>query len=208
MRASLAILGLSAVVALSACSTEQVAEFNRPAGSDLDYGDFGNATMNNTLVQTGERAMAINLNRRFAAEVPTTINFEFDSAVLDGAARAVLDQQAAWIAQYPYVKFRVYGHTDKVGPDGYNKALGMQRARAAVNYLVSRGISRSRLEAVVSYGETQPLIVTEDRERRNRRTVTEVWGFLEPRKMIHDGKYMYRTYGIYVQSAQEAHTEE
>ncbi|TCO69182.1 outer membrane protein OmpA-like peptidoglycan-associated protein [Rhodovulum euryhalinum] len=208
MRAPLALLTLAAAVALTGCSPRQIADFNRPAGASLDDGDFGNATMSNALVHTGSRAMAINLNRRFAAEVDSTINFAFDSAQLDGEARAKLDAQAAWIAQYPYVKFRVYGHTDLVGSAAYNKALGLRRARAAVNHLVSRGISRSRLEAVASYGETQPLVVTEGRERRNRRTVTEVWGFLEPKRLIHDGKYMQRTYGLYLESAQEPHNED
>lgn len=204
MRACLAILTLSGAVALGGCTSD----FHREAGASLDEGAFGNPTMNNIQVQTGERAMAVNLNRRFAAEAPTTITFEFDSAVLDGEARAALDRQAAWIRQYPNVRFRVYGHTDMVGPAAYNKSLGLRRARAAVNYLVSRGVPRSHLEAVVSYGETQPVIVTEGRERRNRRTVTEVWGFLESRRMIHDGKYMARTYGIYLGSAQEQHIPE
>ncbi|SIO53905.1 Outer membrane protein OmpA [Rhodovulum sp. ES.010] len=204
MRAKLTALTLGAAVALSACS----ADFHREAGASLDDGGFGNATMDNTMLMSGERAMAISLNRRFAEEVPAMITFPFDSAALDGTARAALDEQARWIVQYPYVKFRVYGHTDKVGSAAYNKALGMRRAQATVNYLVSRGISRSRLQAVVSYGETQPLIVTEGRERRNRRTATEVWGFLEPKRLIFDGKYMRNTYGIYVQSAQEEHVSE
>ena len=91
----------------------------------------------------------------------------------------MLDRQAHWIKQFPEVRFRVFGHTDAVGSNAYNKSLGLRRARAAVNYLVSRGISRNRLEAVVSFGETQPLIPTPERERRNRRTVTEVSGFLK-----------------------------
>ncbi|MBN2906089.1 MAG: OmpA family protein [Rhodobacteraceae bacterium] len=208
MRASLALATLTAAIALSACTPQQILDFNRPAGDNLDDGTFGNATMNNTMVMSGEQSMVVNLSRRFAAEVPSTINFAFDSAELDGQARAALDAQAAWIKQYPYVKFRVYGHTDKVGSNAYNKGLGMRRARAAVSYLVSRGISRSRLEALISYGETQPLIVTEGRERRNRRTVTEVSGFLEPKKLLFDGKYMRNTYGIYIGSAQEANTSE
>ncbi|TCM84468.1 OmpA family protein [Rhodovulum steppense] len=208
MRATLAFLTLGAAVALSGCSTDSYRDFTQQAGASLDDGAFGNATMNNTMVQSGERAMAIDLNHRFASEVDTTITFAFDSAVLDAEARATLDRQAAWIARYPNVRFRVYGHTDLVGPVAYNKTLGMRRARATVDYLVTRGIARSRLDAVVSYGETQPLVVTEGRERRNRRTVTEVWGFLEPKRMLHDGKYMQRTYGIYVDSAQEEHTSE
>ncbi|GAA0284974.1 OmpA family protein [Rhodovulum strictum] len=205
MRAPLALLTIGAALVLSGCSTEGYRDFNHQAGASLDDGQFGNATMNNTMVHSGERSMAIDLNRRFADEVDTTITFAFDSAVLDGAARATLDRQAAWIARYPHVRFRVYGHTDLVGSDAYNKALGMRRARATVDYLVSRGIPRARLDAVVSQGRTQPVIATSAPERLNRRTVTEVWGFLEPKRMLHDGKYMLRTYGIYIDSAAEEH---
>ncbi len=191
---------LSATIAVAGCDqTGQV------AGSDLDIGGFGNATMNNHLVHTGQLNAAIELSRKFAAEAPTTINFAFNSAALDASARAALDQQASWIARYPTVRFRVYGHTDLVGSEGYNKALGLRRARAAVNYLVSRGISRSRLEAVVSYGETQPLIHTQTEERRNRRTVTEVSGFLGKRQQYQDGKYALFSYTETITSATEPH---
>lgn len=102
------------------------------------------------------------------------------------------------------MRFRVYGHTDLVGSAAYNKRLGMARAQAVVGYLASLGISRARLEAVVSYGETQPLIVTSDRERRNRRTVTEVSGFVGSHPMVLDGKYAEVIYREYIRSAEPA----
>ncbi|MVO16762.1 OmpA family protein [Parasedimentitalea huanghaiensis] len=186
-----AFFGLSLTVA--ACSIE--------AGHELDRGTFGNSTLNNAQVMSGEQNYAIQLAKRFAEEVPSTINFEFDSARLDANARAVLDQQAAWIKQFPEVRFRVFGHTDAVGPAHYNKSLGMRRARAAVSYLSTRGISRSRLEAVVSYGETQPLVATQGRERQNRRTLTEVSGFLKNHPSLLDGKYAQVIYREYIASA-------
>ncbi len=70
-----------------------------------------------------------------------------------------------------------------------NKALGLRRAKAVVAYLETRGISRSRLEALVSYGETRPLIQTTQPELQNRRTVTEVSGFVESHPTIMNGKY-------------------
>ena len=79
--------------------------------------------------------------------------------------------------------------------------LGMRRANAVVSYLSTLGISRSRLEAVVSFGETQPLIVTQGRERRNRRTVTEVSGFVHAIPLCLDGKYAQIIYREYVASA-------
>ena len=70
-----------------------------------------------------------------------------------------------------------------------------------VAYLSTLGVSRSRLEAVVSYGETQPLVVTQGRERRNRRTVTEVSGFVKGHPTVLDGKYAQIIYRDYIASA-------
>ncbi|WP_417274157.1 OmpA family protein [Celeribacter halophilus] len=184
----------SALLALGACSEQ-------PAGSTLDNGTFGNATMNNTLVQTGQLNYVIDLNERFAAQVPTTVNFEFNSAILDGVARDAIRKQAHFMAQFPEVRFRVYGHTDLVGSNAYNKALGLRRAKAVVAELARNGISRSRLEAMVSYGETQPLIVTQHPERKNRRTVTEVSGFVENEKLVMDSRYAEIIHRDYVESA-------
>jgi len=197
------ILGGTAL--LSACSPvgDHVdGHFYREAGALVDTGTFGNATMNNTLIMNGERQYTYDLSQRFASEVVTTVNFAFNSAALDGGAQDVLREQAAWIRQFPEVHFRVYGHTDKVGSDSYNKALGLRRAQAVVAFLVSQGISTSRLEAVVSFGETQPLIVTQGRERRNRRTVTEVSGFVSGHPNVLDGKYAQIIYRDYVRSAE------
>ncbi|MEM1236091.1 MAG: OmpA family protein [Pseudomonadota bacterium] len=202
------IAAITGIAVLSACSSpDDVYDFNhRESGSLLDEGGFGNPTMNNLLVMTGQRSAAIDLSRRFAAEVPTTVTFAFNSSVLDAAARQALSQQAVFIRQFPEARFRVFGHTDLVGPDSYNRALGLRRANAAVSYLASQGIDRSRLEAVVSFGETQPLIVTEGRERRNRRTVTEVSGFVETHPTVMQGKYAEIVWREYVNSAIEETT--
>ncbi len=201
------VAGLS-LVALAACSGNRAdpvhGQFWREAGSLADTGDFGNATMNNHQYMTGEKKYTYDLAQRFASEVMTTVNFAFNSAALDAGARDTLREQAHWIRQFPEIRFRVYGHTDKVGSDGYNRHLGLRRANAVVNYLVSQGVSRSRLEAVVSLGETQPLIVTEGKERRNRRTVTEVSGFVSGHPNVLDGKYAEVIYREYVRSATPA----
>jgi outer membrane protein OmpA-like peptidoglycan-associated protein len=204
MRISLKLsLAASALLALGACSDQNALNyFNQEAGAYLDNGTFGNSTMNNTLVQTGQMNYVIDLNERFAASVPSTVNFEFNSDTLDGAARDAIRKQAHFMAQFPEVRFRVYGHTDLVGSNAYNKALGLRRAKAVVSELARNGISRSRLEAMVSYGETQPLIATQNPERKNRRTVTEVSGFVESSPMIMDGKYAAIVRREYLSSAQ------
>lgn len=196
----LGIAALAAGLALSACGPQSSA-FYSEAGSQLDTGYFGNATMNNTLVQSGARDFTISLAKRFAGEVPNTVNFAFNSAVLTPEAQAVLRQQADWIKQFPEVRFRVFGHTDLVGTNAYNKSLGMKRARAVVAYLTGQGISRSRLEAVVSYGETQPLIATQEPNEQNRRTVTEVSGFVNSHPAVLNGKYAQVVFREYIRSA-------
>ena len=161
------LIATTGVALLAGCADpiNQASVFDREAGSQLDVGDFGNSTMNNVLIQSGQLDYAINLARRFSSEVNDTINFAFNSSQLTPQAQAILQQQAAWISQFPEVRFKVFGHTDKVGGNAYNRALGKRRANAAVAYLTSLGISHSRLEAVVSFGETQPLILTENRDK-------------------------------------------
>lgn len=197
------ILASTALLALASCGAMSPGgqSFYREAGSNLDDGYFGNATMNNTQIMSGERSYVYSLANRFAQEVPSTVNFAFNSAQLDAGARDTLRQQANWIRQFPEIHFRVYGHTDLVGSNAYNKRLGLRRARAVVNFLVSQGISRSRLEAVASFGETQPVIQTQGRERRNRRTVTEVTGFVRNHPTVLDGKYAQVIYREYINSA-------
>ncbi len=197
-------LTAASLIALTACSDGTFGDsWYKEAGAEIDEGSFGNPTMNNTMVQNGDLSYVVNLNQRFANDVPTMINFAFDSTVLDGEARAILMKQANWIRQFPEVRFKVFGHTDLVGSAEYNKALGLRRAQAVVSFLSSQGISRSRLEAVVSFGKTQPLIATTERERRNRRTVTEVTGFVKNHPTILHGKYGAVIFRDYVKSAGE-----
>lgn len=192
----------AALLAISGCSLN---EFNGELGAEVDEGGFGNATMNNTLVMSGERDYTIALAERFAREVPDTINFEFNSAALTPEARKILSAQAGFIRQFPEVRFRVYGHTDLVGSAAYNKALGLRRAQAAVAYLSGLGIGTARLEAVASFGKTRPIVQTQQPEVRNRRTVTEVSGFVANNPMVLNGKYAAIIMKEYVKSAIPIH---
>ena len=204
------ILGsAAAILAFTACTPDNNFDrqnvFEDPAGSQLGSGGFGSATMNNMLAHNGSLSLKMvkELTRKFQAETPATINFEFNSSALDAAAQASLRQQAEWIKAHPNITFRVFGHTDKVGSNAYNKRLGLRRARAAVNYMISQGVSRKKLEAVVSFGETRPLVLTEAANRDNRRTVTEVKGFFRKSEEGElDGKYAVRIYNAYTGATQ------
>lgn len=194
------LLAASALVTLAACGTTSTS-WDRELGSEVDKGQFGNATMNNTLIQSGQINYTVALAERFSAEVSDTITFAFNSAELTPEAKDILRRQANFIRQFPEVRFRVYGHTDLVGSAAYNQRLGLRRAQAAVAYLTSQGISKSRLEAVVSYGKTRPIVQTNQPEERNRRTVTEVSGFVGTHPLVLNGKYAEIIWREYVASA-------
>lgn len=127
------------------------------------------------------------LSKQFRLQTPYVVNFEFDRFELTQEAEKKLDIQANWIIRHPSVRFRVYGHTDKVGNVAYNMALGLRRANEVVEYFTEKGIDPSRLEVMVSFGEEFPVINTEERELLNRRAMTDVIGFVVPTNTVNDG---------------------
>ncbi len=196
MRKMKIIAVLAAGMALAGCS------FTGPAGEGANSHLFGVATAQNINAQIayGDPAGRIRaLNEAFRAAAQDTVTFDFNKTALDSSARAALDQQVKWLKANEFVRMTVVGHADKVGTDAYNDRLGLRRARAVVAYLASHGIARGRLDAVESRGEREPVVQTEDRERRNRRSVTSVAGF--ERHYVGDGmdgKVAHRIYQSYV----------
>ena len=187
---------------LSACEDSG---FLKEVGSEVDEGNFGDLTMMNAMVLAGEGEARQMLDHRFDSEVNTTITFAFNRADLSPEAMQFLSRQANWIKQFPEVRFSVYGNTDLVGTESYNKTLGLRRAQAAVSYLVSHGISGSRLQALVSYDETRTVANTTAPEGRNRRAVTAVAGFTKSYSGLLNGKYAAIIMREYVDSATRTH---
>lgn len=104
-----------------------------------------------------------------------TIYFGTDMYDVDAEDQATLARQAAWLAKYPNVSVTIEGHCDERGTREYNLALGERRANAAKNYLVSQGVSASRV-SVISYGKERPIATGSDEASwaQNRRAVTVV----------------------------------
>lgn len=92
----------------------------------------------------------------FVRNVGERVFFGYDRFDLTPDARAVLERQAAWLQRYPSVRVLIGGNCDERGTREYNLALGARRAAAARDYLVSLGVSASRIETA-SYGKENPL---------------------------------------------------
>jgi len=98
------------------------------------------------------------------------VTFAVDSTTVSPAMRAVLDDVAQSMISYPNSLVDVMGHTDSTGSETYNLDLSRRRAESVANYLVSRGVSRARLETI-GYGEQYPVAdnTTETGRSQNRR---------------------------------------
>lgn len=91
------------------------------------------------------------------ATMQTRIHFLHDQYNLSDSARAVLDDKLVVFRANPAMRIIITGHASQPGTEGYNLALGLRRAQAAKDYLVSRGIDPIRIE-IGTRGEGQLLV--------------------------------------------------
>jgi flagellar motor protein MotB/tetratricopeptide (TPR) repeat protein len=105
-----------------------------------------------------------------AKVVLKNIFFETAKATLKSESFAELENVIKFLTDNPTVRLEISGHTDNVGSLKANTKLSQDRAQAVVNYLVTKGIAGSRLEAK-GYAFSQPLATndTSDGRAQNRR---------------------------------------
>ncbi len=98
------------------------------------------------------------------------IFFEFNKTDLLPVSYAELDKVASFMLENNIRKIEISGHTDSEGSEAYNQRLSEGRARAVVQYLISKGIDPMRMDAV-GYGESRPIDTnfTEEGRAQNRR---------------------------------------
>ena len=90
-----------------------------------------------------------------AKEVVTfNLLFGFDKSAITDEMVPVLEQAKMILEEDASVDFVLSGHTDSTGPEAYNQGLSERRAASVKNWLVSNGVSASRLQTV-GYGETR-----------------------------------------------------
>ncbi len=84
------------------------------------------------------------------------INFETGLATIKPASYPMLDEVVSILNEYVDYDLKMGGHTDNVGNDASNLSLSQSRVDAVKTYLVSKGVSESRILAT-GYGETMPV---------------------------------------------------
>jgi len=86
-----------------------------------------------------------------------------------------LDRVVDFLMSSSTIKVELGGHTDTDGDDDMNQVLSENRAKACVDYLVSKGIDANRL-SFKGYGETQPRVKNNSPTNKalNRRTELKI----------------------------------
>jgi outer membrane protein OmpA-like peptidoglycan-associated protein len=99
-----------------------------------------------------------------------SVHFDFNKADLKPAAKAELDRTAKVMMDNPDVVLELQGHTDNIGSDKYNAALGHRRADSVFKYLTAKGVKADRLKEL-SFGKVKPVAsnATEEGRALNRR---------------------------------------
>ena len=113
------------------------------------------------------------LNKTFVLE---NIYYDLNKYNIRADAAPELDKIVVILKDNPTLKLELSSHTDIRDTDSYNLRLSQNRAKAAVDYIVSQGISADRLVAK-GYGETQLVVKnakTEEEHQRNRRTEIKI----------------------------------
>ena len=108
-----------------------------------------------------------------ATGVKDRVFFATNKSTLTTASRDTMRKQAAFMRKKKNLSFTIEGHADERGTREYNLALGERRANAVKDYLMTYGISGSRL-SVISYGKERPVNSgsTPLAWSQNRRSVT------------------------------------
>lgn len=112
-----------------------------------------------------------------ASIVVEDLLFKTGKTDLDERSYRILDQLVDFMNQNPTVKIELQGHTDSDGSATSNQKLSEGRAQSAVDYLVNKGIDRSRMVAK-GYGEDVPRASngTDEGKALNRRVELKITG--------------------------------
>jgi len=108
-----------------------------------------------------------------ASGVPDRVFFATNESILTTRSRDTLRKQATWLRENSEINVVLEGHADERGTREYNLALGERRANAAKDYLMTYGVSSSRI-SVISYGKERPVDSGSNplAWSKNRRSVT------------------------------------
>jgi outer membrane protein OmpA-like peptidoglycan-associated protein len=155
----------STLAALNLNGRGKPAEPSRPAYY-LDWVQKVEALRKGGAQAAGREAQALlTLDRIF---------FDQSSSNLRPESLEQLTQLADLLKQFPTLKVKITGHTDRVGDRKMNLFLSDNRAGEVFNYLIDKGIDATRMR-FQGYGHSRPAAPSDTEENRQKNRRVEVW---------------------------------
>jgi outer membrane protein OmpA-like peptidoglycan-associated protein/tetratricopeptide (TPR) repeat protein len=151
---------------------EEVASFNATRSG------YENGSVSMEKSQNGPKSIVLNMTpiKPIITErevILQAIYFEYNKSNITAQGAEELDKLVKVMNEYPNMVIDAKSHTDNRGADSYNLRLSDRRAKSTVQYIVSKGIAKSRITGS-GMGETQPKVpctaCTEEEHAQNRRS--------------------------------------
>ena len=131
------------------------------------------AAMERATVGTGV-AVSQTQDNRLKLDIPSDVSFDVGRAAIKPNFAPVLNQFATSLNQNPAATVTIIGHTDATGSDAVNNPLSLDRANAARDYLVSRGVAPTRI-ATDGRGEREPIADNNTAQGRDKNRRVEIY---------------------------------
>lgn len=131
------------------------------------------AAMEKATAGTGV-AVSQTADNRLKLDIPSDVSFDVGRAAIKPNFAPVLNHFATSLNQNAVTTVTIIGHTDSTGSDAINNPLSVDRANAARDYLVSRGVARTRI-ATDGRGSREPVADNNTQQGRDKNRRVEIY---------------------------------
>ena len=170
-------------VVTKSTNAEGIAEFIVECDKDselevamIDY-ESRKVTVNGTNEEENPVQISLEPIEKIITQEEIVLNpifFEYDKSNITAQAAFELDKLVQVMKKYPELVIKATSHTDYIGSDSYNLRLSQRRAKSTEQYVISKGIDKTRISAE-GKGETEPKVdcgtnCTDEERQMNRRS--------------------------------------
>ncbi len=129
--------------------------------------------MEQATVGTGV-AVSQTTDNRLKLDIPSDVSFDTGRSAIKSNFAPILNQFATSLNQNSVTTVTIIGHTDSTGSDAINNPLSIDRADAARDYLVSRGVARTRI-MTDGRGSREPVADNGTQQGRDKNRRVEIY---------------------------------
>ena len=119
-------------------------------------------------------AVSQTADNRLKLDIPSDVSFDVGRSAIKSNFAPVLTHFATSLNQNPVTTVTIIGHTDNTGSDAINNPLSVDRANAARDYLVSRGVARNRI-LTDGRGAREPVADNSSTQGRDQNRRVEIY---------------------------------